>query len=89
MRRVIGVLGFVASALVVQPAFATTVSLQSILINANGTLYSNESLVPGVNTAGWDGPTGEGTLSFLFNPGPGAYLLRRVLRSPVEPAVLQ
>ena len=74
MRRVIGALGLVAGVLVVQPAFATPVSLQSILVNVNGTLYSNEGLVPGANTAGWNGVTGEGTMSFLFNPGaPGAY----------------
>jgi len=74
MRRFIVALGLVAGLLVVQPAFATTVSLQSILVNANGALFSNESLVPGANTVGWNGVTGEGTLSFLFNPGvPGSY----------------
>jgi len=74
MRRVISALAFAASLCVVQPAFATTVSFQSILVNANGTQYNNENNVPGVNTAGWNSTTGEGTLSFLFNPGaPGAY----------------
>jgi hypothetical protein len=73
MRRVISALAFAASVFVVQPAFATTVSLQSILINANGTQYVNENAVPGVNTAGWNAATGEGTLTFLFNPGPGSY----------------
>ena len=74
MRGVIRALAFAASVCVVQPAFAAPVSLQSILINANGTQYVNENLVPGANTGSWNSATGEGTLSFLFNPGaPGAY----------------
>ena len=74
MRRLMGVLVFVvASAFVVPPAFADTISLQSVLVNENGTTYTNENLVPGVNTGGWNGTTGLGTLIFTFNPGPGVY----------------
>jgi len=74
MRGVIRALAFAASVCVVQPAFATTVSFQSILVNANGTQYTDQNAVPGANTGGFNATTGEGTLSFLFNPGaPGAY----------------
>jgi len=67
----------------VAPLLADTTSLQSILINANGTKYLDETLVPGVNLGGWNststcGPAGNaycgtGTLTFTFNPGPGSY----------------
>lgn len=68
MRRLTFLVGILAVGLLATPLLAD-VSLQSILINANGTQYINENTVPGANTAGWDGTTGTGTLQFIFNPG--------------------
>src|SRR5947209_2350126 len=46
-------------------------SLQSVLFNVNGTVQTNYA---GFNTGAWDGTTGIGTLTYVFNPGaPGTY----------------
>ncbi len=73
MQRFTIVLGLVAASCCVSPLLADTTSLQSILINANGTLYANENSVPGVNVGAWNATTGIGTLTFTYNPGPGTY----------------
>ena len=73
MRRLSTTLGLVAAFSFVSPLLADTTSLQSILINVNGTQYNNEATVPGVSLGSWDGVTGLGTISFTYNPGPGSY----------------
>jgi hypothetical protein len=73
MRHLTLLFGALAASCCVAPLLADTTSLQSILINANGTQYTNENSVPGVNTGSWNGTTGLGTLTFTFSPGPGTY----------------
>jgi hypothetical protein len=73
MRHVTLLFGTLIASCCAAPLLADTTSLQSILINANGTQFTNENSVPGVNTGSWDGTTGIGTLTFTFNPGPGSY----------------
>jgi len=73
MKRLKVILGLLVAGSCISPLLADTTSLQSILINANGTQYTDYS-IPGANTGSWDQTTGLGTLSFTFNPGaPGSY----------------
>jgi PEP-CTERM motif len=51
-------------------ASADTTKLQSILTNANGIQTTDFT---GYNTGAFDTTTGLGTLTYTFNPGPGAY----------------
>jgi hypothetical protein len=51
-------------------AFADTTSLQSVLINVNGT---QQTTFAGMNVLGFDQTTGLGTITFTYNPGPGTY----------------
>ena len=62
------VLGFLLGSVSIM--LADTTSLQSILTNANGTQTTDFS---GYNTGGFNQTTGLGTLTFVFNPGPGTY----------------
>ena len=53
---------------------AARADLQEYLFNLNGVLYHNTSVVPGLNSAGFDFTTGLGTLTLTFQPGvAGAY----------------
>ena len=75
MRRLTLTLGLATALCAVSPLSADTTSLQSILVNVNGSQYTDYS-VPGVNTSAWDATTGIGTLTFTFNPGAaGSYFL--------------
>jgi hypothetical protein len=49
--------------------FGAPVSLQEFLFNLNGTLYHNTTVVPGLNSAGFNTTTGLGTLTLTFSPG--------------------
>lgn len=60
------------SCLVPRAALAD-ISLQSSLLNVNGTQYTNTFAVPGLNVAGFNQTTGLGTITLTFNPGPGSY----------------
>jgi hypothetical protein len=62
----------VAIALALPPT--ALADLQEFLFNLNGTLYHNDSGVPGLNSAAFDYTTGLGTLTLTHNPGvAGAY----------------
>ncbi len=71
-------LGVVVLGLVVMGFCALPVahadSLQSVLFNVNGTQYTDYS-APGMNIGSWNQSTGNGTITFTFNPGPGSYFV--------------
>src|SRR3974377_2395085 len=66
-------LGLFVLGLVLVPAALADSSLQESLIVVNGTQYHNTFAVPGLNSGGFDTTTGLGTLSLVFNPGPGTF----------------
>lgn len=72
MRRMVVIgLALLCLGLLSQPAARADSSLQSVLFNVNGTQQTGYA---GFNTVSWDGTTGIGTLTYVFNPGTaGAY----------------
>jgi PEP-CTERM motif len=66
-------LGLFVLGLVPVPAALADSSLQESLFVLNGTPYHNTFAVPGLNSGGFNTSTGLGTLSLVFNPGPGTY----------------
>jgi hypothetical protein len=64
------VLGLLLAVGSVTTVLADTTSLQSILTNANGVQTTDFT---GYNTGAFNTTTGLGTLTFLYNPGPGVY----------------
>jgi hypothetical protein len=45
------------------------IALFDYAFNLNGDIYSNTTVVPGLNAAAFDTATGLGTLTFTYNPG--------------------
>jgi PEP-CTERM motif len=66
-KVVLGLFLMVAS---VSTVLAGTVSIQSILTNANGAQTTDYT---GYNTGAWDATTGLGTLTYVFAGAPGSY----------------
>jgi hypothetical protein len=58
----------------VSGASAATIGLFDYAFNINGTVYSKTTVVPGLNSSGFDTATGLGTLTLTYSPGvAGAY----------------
>jgi|GEM_PF-1358974 len=51
------------------PAAFCATSLQDYGFDVNGTWYSATTAVPGLTSSGFNTTTGQGTLTFTFNPG--------------------
>jgi hypothetical protein len=64
------VLGLLLAVGSVTTVLADTTSLQSILTNANGAQTTDFT---GYNIGGFNTVSGLGTLTFVYNPGPGVY----------------
>ena len=89
MRHLTLLFGTLIASCCAAPLLADTTSLQSILINANGTQYTNENSVPGVNTGKLGRDHRYRNIDVYLQPWPRQLLFRRLFRPPVEPAVLQ